>query len=47
MTVSKALLLGLTMLEGKQGAALVKYGGIDGEPLDANHDKWIDVLSID
>jgi len=24
-----------------------KYDGIDGESQDANHDKWIDVLSID
>ena len=25
----------------------VKYDGVDGESQDANHDKWIDVLSID
>ena len=24
-----------------------KYDGVDGESADANHDKWIDVLSID
>ena len=28
-------------------AAFVKYDGIDGESKDENHDKWIDVLSID
>ena len=28
-------------------AAFAKYDGIDGESKDANHDKWIDVLSID
>ncbi len=27
--------------------AYAKYMGIDGESKDANHDKWIDVLSID
>lgn len=29
------------------GAVFAKYDGIDGESTDANHDKWIDVLSID
>ena len=24
-----------------------KYDGVDGESQDANHDKWIDVLSVD
>ena len=28
-------------------AAFAKYDGIDGEAIDANHDKWIDVLSLD
>ena len=28
-------------------AAFAKYEGIDGESDDANHGKWIDVLSID
>ena len=28
-------------------AAFAKYDGIDGESVDSNHDKWIDVLSID
>lgn len=28
-------------------AAFAKYDGIDGEAIDANHDKWIDVLSVD
>ena len=28
-------------------AVFAKYDGVDGESSDANHDKWIDVLSID
>lgn len=28
-------------------AVFAKYDGIDGEAKDANHDKWIDVLSLD
>ena len=28
-------------------AVFAKYDGVDGESTDANHDKWIDVLSID
>ena len=28
------------------GAAFVKFDGVDGEATDANHDKWIDVLSV-
>ncbi len=28
-------------------AAFAKYDGIDGEALDKNHEKWIDVLSAD
>jgi len=28
-------------------AIFAKYDGIDGEATDANHDKWIDVLSVD
>ncbi len=28
-------------------ACFAKYDGIDGESTDDNHDKWIDVLSID
>ena len=28
-------------------AIFAKYDGVDGESADANHDKWIDVLSID
>ena len=28
-------------------AAFAKYDGIDGESKDTNHDKWIDILSID
>jgi len=29
------------------GAVFAKYDGIDGESTDSNHDKWIDVLSVD
>ena len=28
-------------------AVFAKYDGVDGESKDENHDKWIDVLSID
>ena len=28
-------------------AAFAKYDGIDGEATDSNHDKWIDILSVD
>jgi type VI secretion system secreted protein Hcp len=28
-------------------AVFAKYDGVDGESTDANHDKWIDVLSVD
>ena len=28
-------------------AAFAKYDGIDGEAIDANHDKWIDVIAAD
>jgi len=28
-------------------AAYIKFDGVDGESKDSNHDKWIDVLSID
>ncbi len=28
-------------------AMYAKYDGVDGESKDANHDKWIDVLSLD
>ena len=28
-------------------AVFAKYDGIDGESQDSNHDKWIDVLSVD
>lgn len=28
-------------------AVFAKYDGVDGESQDANHDKWIDVLSLD
>jgi len=28
-------------------AVFAKYEGVDGESKDSNHDKWIDVLSVD
>jgi len=28
-------------------AVFAKYDGVDGESKDSNHDKWIDVLSVD
>jgi type VI secretion system secreted protein Hcp len=30
-----------------EAAVFAKYDGVDGESQDANHDKWIDVLSFD
>ena len=43
------LIAGITLLASSQAqsAVFVKYDGIDGESQDANHDKWIDVLSVD
>ena len=35
------------LLTPAQAAIFVKYDGIDGESKDSNHDRWIDVLSID
>jgi type VI secretion system secreted protein Hcp len=34
-------------IDDAYGAVFAKYDGVDGESQDANHDKWIDVLSID
>ena len=39
--------VGSLSINDAYGAAFVKYDGIDGEAVDASHDKWIDVLSID
>lgn len=39
------IVLGLT--SAVNGAVFAKYDGVDGESKDADHDKWIDVLSID
>ena len=43
-------LLGLGILAAlapaAEAAAFVKFDGIDGEASDANHDKWIDVISV-
>lgn len=43
--VSAVMLLGSAPLGS--GAVFAKYDGVDGESKDTNHDKWIDVLSID
>ena len=45
-----AVLVSLTIIGSSDdafGAVFAKYDGIDGESKDANHDKWIDVLSVD
>lgn len=43
------LIMGVSLLASSQvqSAMFAKYDGIDGESADSNHDKWIDVLSID
>ena len=41
------LFLWTVAFDDAAGAAFAKYDGIDGESKDSNHDKWIDVLSID
>jgi type VI secretion system secreted protein Hcp len=52
-TVVFAMLLGGILLSSglfvsdAYGAVFAKYDGVDGESADQNHDKWIDVLSID
>lgn len=33
-------------VDGLGGSIFAKYDGVDGESQDANHDKWIDVLSM-
>ena len=43
--VSAVMLIGSAPLGS--AAVFAKYDGIDGESTDSNHDKWIDVLSID
>lgn len=47
--ITAALALGLLWSTAPlaDAAAFAKYDGIDGEATDPNHDKWIDVLSID
>ena len=35
------------MSSAASAGVFAKYDGVDGEATDANHDKWIDVLSID
>jgi len=43
-------LIGLVAILGyvnfADGAVFIKFDGIDGEATDSNHDKWIDVLSV-
>lgn len=39
--------IGLLASSQVQSAVFVKYDGVDGESKDQNHDKWIDVLSVD
>jgi len=39
--------IGSLSINDAYGAAFVKYAGIDGESVDADHDKWIDILNID
>ena len=41
------LLAGMPLVPSADGAVFAKYDGVDGESKDENHDKWIDVLSID
>ena len=43
-TLSLAL---VGFLNYADAAAFLKFEGVDGEATDADHDKWIDVLSID
>jgi type VI secretion system secreted protein Hcp len=48
--IATALILALTVVVAgttAHAAVFAKYDGVDGESTDANHDKWIDVLSID
>ena len=42
------LAIGILALQAAaaEAAAFVKFDGIDGEATDANHDKWIDVISV-
>jgi type VI secretion system secreted protein Hcp len=51
MNFSMQRLLLLTILSPlltlSNAAVFAKYEGIDGESKDANHAKWIDVLSVD
>jgi len=46
-TVLMTLLTLFLAAGAARGAVFAKYDGVDGESKDANHDKWIDVLSID
>ncbi|MFC1969401.1 type VI secretion system tube protein Hcp [Chloroflexota bacterium] len=42
----KAPVMTNSVADGSEDPMFVKYDGIDGEAIDADHDKWIDVLSI-
>ena len=51
-TLMSGVILGAILITGfsindASAAVFAKYDGIDGEATDANHDKWIDILSID
>ena len=39
-------LLALVATPAADAAAFVKFDGVDGEATDANHNKWIDVMSV-
>ncbi len=38
---------GILTIGDAYGAVFAKYDGVDGESKDRDHDKWIDVLSVD
>lgn len=46
-TITLGILFALVTIDNAEAAVFVKYDGVDGESKDANHDKWIDVLSVD
>jgi type VI secretion system secreted protein Hcp len=46
-TAQVQALLQSDQIGGGVGSIFAKYDGVDGESKDANHDKWIDVLSVD
>ena len=42
-----AVFMSFAIVDSASAAVFAKYDGVDGESKDANHDKWIDVLSVD